>query len=76
MEIYRGWQEKDLARHHKSDPGKLEIGARLRRETTLPLKTITARLHLGTSKAANTNLHRHLRGLGTKPAPGQSGLGI
>jgi hypothetical protein len=31
------------------------------RETTLPLKWITARVRLGTSKSANPKLHRWLR---------------
>ncbi len=49
------------SRRRKSDPDKLEIGARLRRETTLTIKASAARVHLGTSNAANANLHRHLR---------------
>lgn len=43
------------------DPMKLEIAARLRRETTLSLKAISVRLHLGSSKAANRTLHDHRR---------------
>ena len=57
----RGWQEQDLVMRRKNDPEKLEIGARLRRETTLPLKAIAARMHLGSSKSANTKLHKHMR---------------
>jgi hypothetical protein len=57
-----GWSEQDLLTRRKNDPAKLEIGARLRRETTLPLKAIAARVHLGTSKSANTKLHNHMRG--------------
>jgi hypothetical protein len=38
------------------DPGKLAIAARLRQETTLPLKEIPAPIHLGTSKSANARL--------------------
>ena len=38
-----GWQESDLANRRKNDPAKLALAARLRRETTLPLKWITAR---------------------------------
>ena len=30
-----GWQQADLATHRKSDPAKLQIAARLRKETTL-----------------------------------------
>jgi REP element-mobilizing transposase RayT len=56
-----GWQESDLADRRKNDPGKLALAARLRRETTLPLKWITARVRLGTSKSANTKLHLWMR---------------
>ena len=56
-----GWGEADLATRRKNDPIKLEIAARLRRETTLPLKAIAQRVHLGTSKTANAKLHNHMR---------------
>jgi putative transposase len=56
-----GWSERELAGRRKSDPAKLAIGARLRKETTLSLKAIAARVHLGTSKGANTNLHKWMR---------------
>jgi REP element-mobilizing transposase RayT len=56
-----GWREADLAARRKSDPLKLAIAARLRRETTLSLKAIAARVHLGTSKGANTNLHKWMQ---------------
>ena len=55
-----GWAKADLATHRKNDPLKLEIAARLRRETTLPLKAIAARVPLGTSKTANATLHRFI----------------
>ena len=57
----RGWGEGELRQRRKSDPDKLEIAARLRRETTLSVKDIAGRVHLGTSKGANANLHKHLR---------------
>jgi hypothetical protein len=41
-----GWQEADLASRRKRAPGKLEIAVRLRKETTLSVKEIAARLHL------------------------------
>ena len=63
-----------LARN-KRDPLKLEMAARLRRETTLSIKAIAGRVHLGTSKAANANLHRHMRG-GAATGVGQGQLGI
>ena len=56
-----GWTEADLVARRKNDPLKLAIAARLRKETTLTLKAIAARVHLGTSKGANTNLHKWMR---------------
>ena len=53
-----GWQEQELSTRRKSDPGKLALAARLRRETTLSLRAIAARVHLGTSKSANARLHQ------------------
>jgi hypothetical protein len=53
-----GWTEGDLARRHQSDPEKLELAARLRRETTLTVKAIAARWHLGTWKSARTRLQQ------------------
>ena len=52
-----GWRDTDLLSRPKSDPAKLGIAIRLRRETTLPIKAIAARLHLGASKSANIRLH-------------------
>ena len=63
----RRWEEADLKRRSKTDPEKLEIGARLRRETTLTLKVVAARVHLGSGKSANSNLHRHMASQGSKP---------
>lgn len=71
----RGWKEAELAARRKNDPEKLELAARLRRETTLSLKAIAARVHLGTSKSANATLHRHLRqSAGSNPAQAQLGI--
>jgi hypothetical protein len=61
-----GWAEADLKSRRKNDPDKLEIGARLRRETTLTIKAIAARVGLGSSKGANANLHRHMQGGGQR----------
>lgn len=44
------------AQRRKSDPGKAAIAARLRKETTLPIKWIAARVQIGTSKGANSVL--------------------
>jgi len=59
-----GWAESDLATRRKSDPAKLRIAARLRTETTLSIKVIARRVHLGTSKSANIRLHEWMK----KPA--------
>jgi hypothetical protein len=48
-----GWSEKDLVMRRKNDPDKMAIAVRLRRETTLSIKAIAARVHLGTSNTAN-----------------------
>jgi len=50
-----------LLDRRKNHPTKLMIAARLRKETTLPLKAIADRLHLGTSKNANMNLYNDMR---------------
>ena len=70
-----GWAETDLAARRKNDPLKLEIAARLRRETTLPLRAIAQRVKLGTSKAANARLHDHMKRAGARER-GQPQLGI
>jgi putative transposase len=57
-----GWSAEDLVKRAKSHPEKLAIGARLRKETTLPVKDIAALAALGTSNTANTNLHQWMRG--------------
>ena len=56
-----GWQQAELASRRKHDPAKLEIAARLRRETTLSVKQIATRLHLGTPKSASVRLLRATR---------------
>jgi hypothetical protein len=55
----RGWQESGLATRRRSDPDKLAIAARLRSETTLPIKWIAARVQIGTAKGAKSVL-QHL----------------
>ena len=66
-----GWQESELAERRKTDPGKLALAARLRRETTLPLKWIAARVRLGTSKSANKNLHQWMQAARNPPSSRQ-----
>jgi len=67
--------EPNLVARRKHDAVKLEIAARLRRETTLSTKAIAARVHLGSSKAANRSLHGYMRGGGvTRVGQGQLGI--
>jgi hypothetical protein len=56
-----GWNEGDLVSRHKSDPGKLGMGERLRHETTLTLKAIARRVQLGTSRSAPVRLHEWIK---------------
>jgi hypothetical protein len=56
-----GWTEADLMSQRQQAPGKLDLAARLRRETTMSLKWIAARVHLGTSKSANGKLHAWMK---------------
>ena len=75
-ELHRlGWKESDLACRRKNDPAKLALAARLRRETTLTLKSIAARAGLGSSKSANVKLHVWMRANppSATPRAGQSG---
>jgi putative transposase len=58
----RGWTEADLGTRRRSDPGKLAIAARLRSETTLPVKWIAARVQIGTTKGAKSLLHHLAHG--------------
>jgi putative transposase len=48
-----GLEETDLITRRKRDPEKLRIGVLLRKETTLSVKQIAARLHLGTPGSAS-----------------------
>jgi len=64
-----------LVERPKNDPIKLDIAARPRRETTLTIKAIAARVHLGISKAANAKLHSHMR-RGLVPGVAQTQLSI
>ena len=75
MEMWRQVGGSGLASRRKSDAVKLEIAARLRRETTLSTKAIAARVHLGSAKTANRSLHRYMHGSGVASA-GQGQLGI
>jgi len=48
-----GWQDTDLASRRKCDPCKVAIAVRLRKETTLSVKEIATRLHLGPPASAS-----------------------
>jgi hypothetical protein len=50
--------QKPLLASLPCDPAKLALAARWRRETTLSLRAIAARVHLGTSKSASARLHQ------------------
>jgi len=56
-----GWRREELAIRRKGDPGKMALAVRLRKETTLTIKNIAGRLHLGTSQSANNRLHGWMR---------------
>jgi hypothetical protein len=56
-----GWKEADLSARLKNDPAKLRMAARVRKETTLPIKWIAARLQMGTSKSAKPMLYDCMR---------------
>jgi putative transposase len=70
-----GWSAEDLVRRPKNDPDKLAIAVRLRRETTLTIKAITARVHLGTYNTANARLHRAMKEGFASPGSGQATMG-
>ncbi len=51
------WSQDDLKGHLKGDPAKLALAARLRRETTLTVRQIAERLHMGSWKSLNNKLY-------------------
>jgi hypothetical protein len=57
----RRWTERDLEERAKSDAEKLAMAARLRRETTLTIPAIAARLHMGGWKSFAAKQHRWKR---------------
>ncbi len=56
-----GWSENELALRRRNDPEKLVIAVRLRRETTLSIRRIAERVHLGTNWTANKRLHQAMK---------------
>jgi putative transposase len=51
------WNASELARRPKSDPAKLALAARLRKETTLTIRQLAERLHMGSWKSLNNKLY-------------------
>ena len=51
------WKATELKDRPKSDADKLAVAARLRRETTLTIRQIAERLHLGSWKSLNNKLY-------------------
>ena len=70
-----GWSAEDLVRRLKNDPCKLAIAVRLRRETTLTIKAIAARVDLGTYNTANARLHRAMEEGFASPDSPQAAIG-
>ncbi len=66
------WEQSQLTERKKCDPQKLAIAMRLRKETSLTIKVIAARLHLGTSRNAGERLHE-LRADQLQPAAARNG---
>ena len=58
------WSERDLRQRPKSDAAKLNLAARLRRETTLTIRQTAQRLHLGSWKSLNNKLYLRSRSKG------------
>ena len=56
-----GWTEADLVARHKGDLVKMAMAARLRRETTLTVGWIAARLKTGTRQSTTTRLQEFKR---------------
>jgi REP-associated tyrosine transposase len=54
------WTADDVVGRPNSHPAKLMLAARLRQETTLSVKQIAQRLHLGTPKGARSSLHKFM----------------
>jgi REP element-mobilizing transposase RayT len=51
------WKEPDLEEFRKTHPEKLALAGQLRRETTLTIREIAQRLHMGSWKSLNNRLY-------------------
>ena len=63
-----GWKASELRKRAKGDIDKMAIAARLRRETTLTMHWVAARLHCGTWKSLTGNLYRWKKQVNTDSA--------
>lgn len=57
-----GWTEEDLRLRRKSDAVKIRLAADLRQQTTMTLKWIANRLHMGAWTHLNKRLYEHHNG--------------
>jgi hypothetical protein len=55
-----GWTEKELSRRAKGDKEKVALARRLRAETTMTLRWIASRLHMGTWTYVSNLLHEQV----------------
>ena len=55
--VNRGWTEEELPAMWKGDKVKVMLARRLRRETTMSLKRIARRLHMGSWTYVSNLLH-------------------
>ncbi len=72
----RNWGQSDLVERRKGDPEKLAIALRVRRETSLSLKRLAARLHLGTTRNAGERLREWGQNQASSERDRQAELGI
>ncbi len=68
--------QSDLVERRKGDPEKLAIALRLRRETSLNLKSVAARLHLGSPRRAGERLRQWIQTQALSEGQRQAELGI
>ena len=53
----QGWTEGEFKDRAKTDPLKVALAARIRRETTVPIRWLATRLHMGTRQTLNAALY-------------------
>ena len=51
----------ELSKRPKNDPDKLALAARVRRETTMPIRWIAQRVQISTEKGARTTLRKWMQ---------------